>query len=169
MMKKWLIGLMVMVLLLACSISIYAKHNKFDGGPGKFYGPPGHFQERKDAGFIIHRTAVTIFGAQRAADHGHHYLGLGQAVSHQQKARELYEAGYYREAIYHSLRARDIAFQIMAANREKPRHEYYRDETENNYGRNAPKDKELDIRIDSVKVGKDDAVVHLHFGLDINQ
>jgi hypothetical protein len=134
-----------------------------------YYEVSDHRQERNDADYIIHRTATTIFAAQKAADYGHHYYGLGQAVAHQQKARELYWDGSYREAIYHSLRARDLAFQVIVANRERPRREYYRDEMEDRYNQTAPKGKQLDIGIDTVKIGIDDAVVKLHFGLDINQ
>jgi hypothetical protein len=168
-MKKWLAGIILAALLVTYSVCIYAKYDKFEGGSGRAYNAPGHYRERDDAGYIIHRTATSLFKAQQAADRGHHYYGLGQAVAHQQKARELYWAGSYREAIYHSLRARDLAFTVMNENRERPRREYYRDDIEQDYGRSAPRAKDLDIRIDSVKVGKGDALVHLHFGLDINQ
>ena len=170
MVKKWVIGLVATVLLVGVSVGVYAKHGRFDyDGPGRSYNAPGRIKERNDSGYIIHRTAETIFMAQQAADHGHRYLGLGAAVAHQQKARELYLSGAYRDAIYHSLRARDIAFQVIVANRERPRREYYRDEMEDRYNHEAPQNKELDIQVDTVKVGKDDALVHLHFGLDISQ
>jgi hypothetical protein len=174
MMKKMWVGFILVALLVTCSVSIYAKHDKFEGEHNKFEGEHGksdkahgNYQERDDAGYIIHRSATVVFSAQRAAEHGHHYYCLGPAVAHQQKARELYLNGSYREAIYHSLRARDLAFQVMEGNKEKPRHEYYRDEMEDRYNRSAPRSNELDISIDSVKIGKGDAVVHLHLGLDI--
>ena len=167
-MKKWLIGLTLVVLMVICSMSIYAKHDKFDGRPGKSYDRHGHYQERDDAGYIIHRTATVVFTAQQAAQHGHHYYGFAQVIAHQQKARELYWAGSYREAIYHSLRARDLAFQIIEGNREKPRREFYRDEMEERYRHSSPRDEELDLKIDKKKVAKDDEVVRLHFDLDIH-
>jgi hypothetical protein len=168
-MRKWLIGMMVVVLAVAFSVGIDAKYNRFRGDQGYGYGRPARLQEREDARYIIHRTAETIFGAQQAAERGRHYNGLRQSIAHQQRARELYQNGLYREAIYHSLRARDIAFQVITLNRERPHREYYRDDMENRYVRSAPRNKDLDIRIDSVKVGKEAALVRLHFGWDITQ
>jgi hypothetical protein len=169
-MRKWLIGMMVVVLAVAFSVGIDAKHNnRFRGDQDYGYGRPVRMQEREDARYIIHRTAETIFSAQQAAERGRHYIGLRRSIAHQQRARRLYMAGAYREAIYHSLRARDIAFQVIAQNQGRPRREYYRDDMENHYVQTAPRNNDLDIRIDSVKVGKEDALVRLHFGLDITQ
>ncbi|HBF38596.1 MAG TPA: hypothetical protein DDW50_14915 [Firmicutes bacterium] len=168
-MRKWVVGLIVLTFLVTGSIGIYAKHSRYEEGPGRYYGPPSRFQERNDAGYIIHRTANTIFSAQLAADHGRRYDGLGLAIAHQQRARDLYWRGEYREAIYHSLRARDFAFQVMTNNRERPHREYYFDDMEDRYVQSAPENNQLDVRVDTVKVGKGDSLVHLHFGLDINQ
>jgi hypothetical protein len=175
-MRKWLVGLILVALLVTFSVSIYAKHDKFGDGPRKYYGESDRYQEqhndryqeRKDARFIIHRTANTIFAAQQAAARGRNYFGLRRAIAHQQRARDLYVRGYYRDAIFHSLRARDLAFQVISENREKPSREYCYDPMENRYVQSAPRNNELDISIDTVKVGKDDALVRLHFGLDIN-
>jgi hypothetical protein len=168
-MRKLLVGLMLAAVLVTYSVSIYARHGKFDGGPGRFNGRPAWSGERNDARYIIHRTAAAIFAAQEAAARGRNYFGLRQAIAHQQRASNLYWDGFYRKAIYHSLRARDLAFQVIAENRQKPRREYYHDQLEDRYAYSAPRDKELDINIDTVKVGKDEALVRLHFGLDISK
>jgi len=172
-MKKWVIGFMLLTFALTASIGTYARHNRFGDGPGRYYGPPAPPEppaKRRDAAYIIHRTAITISDAQRAADHGRQYEGLGMAIAHQRRARDLYWRGDYREAIYHSLRARDFAFHVMAINRERPHREYHFDNMEDRYARNAPDDNKMDIGIDAVKLfGKDGARVRLHLGLDINQ
>lgn len=166
-MKKLLIGLLLVALLVSCQISTFAKPGKFKDGPGKSYDAPGHRKVKKDAGYIIHRTALIIYDAQQAAKRRHYYYGLSRAIAHQQKARQLYKIESYRDAIYHSLRARDLAFQVIRENRERPRREFYRDELEISYSRTAPRNNELDIRINTIKIGKDDQVVNLHFELDI--
>ncbi len=174
-MRKWVISLMVLAFLVTGSIGIYARpHNRFgDGPPGRYYGPPGppvRRSEKNDAAYVIHRTATTISNAQRAAERGRRYEGLGMAIAHQRKARNLYWEGAYRLAIYHSLRARDLAFQVVAINRQRPLRDYYFDDREEYYVQSAPKGNKIDISIDSVKVlGKGDALVRLHFGLDIDQ
>jgi hypothetical protein len=174
-MRKWITWLMLLTFLVTGSIGIYAKHYRYDDGPpGRYYygppGPPPQRSERRDAAYIIHRTATTISGAQVAAENGHQYDGLGLAIAHQRRARDLYWEGAYREAIYHSLRARDLAFHVMAINRERPHQEYYFDDLEDRYAQSAPESNKMDISISSVKVlGKGDALVRLHFGLDINQ
>ncbi|MGE5581229.1 MAG: hypothetical protein ACM3X9_01685 [Bacillota bacterium] len=170
-MKRWLVGFLIAVLLITCSFSAYAKHGKFYGGPGKPQytpPPPKYNQLRNDARYIIHRTANVIFAAQRAAKRGRQYSGLREAIAHQQRAKQLYERRLYQEAIFHSLRARDIAIRVIERNRERPAREYYRDDMENRYYRSAPRDSDLDFRIDITKVGDDDAIVNLHFGLDVD-
>ena len=166
-MKKWFVGFMLVALIVTCSVSIYAAPGKFHEGPGKSHAVPDH-QIRGDAQYVIHRTATVFLDAQRAVDHRHYSFGLARAVAYQQKARELYLAGSYQDAIFFSLRARDLAFQIIEGNREKPRREFYRDEMEERYRHSSPRDEELDLKIDKKKVAKDDEVVRLHFDLDIH-
>lgn len=175
-MKKLLVGLMFTALVVTGSLGIVeAKHGKgYDDrdrheGPGYSAWAPGHQKKvRNDAGYVIHRTAEVIYAAQGAANRGHHYYGLSQAVAHQQKARELYLDGFYQDAIFHSLRARDIAFQVIDRNRVRPPHDYEYDEMEASYHRSAPRASELDLKIDSIKIG-DKGAVRIHIGLDINQ
>lgn len=113
-------------------------------------------QERNDASYIIHRTADAIFVAQRSTGRRHYYQGMAQAVAHQQKARRLYMAGLYQEAIFHSLRARRIAIQVIQGNREKWSGSW--DAREERYRHNSPHDKDLDIKLNLIKIGDKEAV-----------
>jgi hypothetical protein len=179
-MKRLFIGLLLVAFMVSCSFSIYAapgkfndghgKSNdgpdKFNDGHGKFNGGPRH-QMQEDARQIIHRTAMVLLEAQRAVKYKHFYFGLARSFAHQQKAQELYKAGSYQDAIFHSLRARELAIQVIRENRGRLRPEFYRDEMEQRYARGIPRDEELDRRLDRSKVGKDDDVIHLHFDFDL--
>lgn len=168
-MKKWIMGLMLVVLVSACALNVSAeRHDKFRGERDKFHDQRDN-QERDDAGYILHRSAMLVFDAQKAAEHGHHYKGLAWAIGNQQRARELYLGGQYRDAIFHSLRARDLAIQIIRENRGNLRREFLRDGREDGYAHNAPRGEDLDVKLDMHKIGRDDAIVHLKFELDINQ
>lgn len=167
-MKKWLMGLLVAALVMTGSLSVLAKPHRFYGRPEKPYAGRNH-RVREDARYVIHRTAQTIYDAQRAAEFGRRYDGLRWAIGHQQRARQLYDDGWYQDAIYHSLRARDFALQVIQANRERPRRELFLNETERRYSQNAPKKDKLDIKLDFAKVGDELKLVRLKLGLDINQ
>jgi hypothetical protein len=174
--KKWLVGLIVLVLLASCSYSIYAApsfgHNRDrdrEHGPGPGPGPVPAPQNkiRDDARYIIHRTAAVIDDAQQAAERRHRYMGLAQAVGNQQQARRLYMNGNYRDAIFHSLRARDIALQIIRDNGRRPRPDYFRDNMEERYAHDSPRGDDLDRRLDRQKMGKDDDAIHIRINLDL--
>lgn len=113
-------------------------------------------EERNDARYIIHRTADTIFAAQRSTERNHYYKGLSQAISHQQRARQLYMAGSYQEAIHHSLRARRIAITVIQRNNEKWSGSL--DRREERYRHSSPKDNDLDIKLKMIKIGDKEAV-----------
>lgn len=113
-------------------------------------------EERNDARYIIHRTADTIFVAQRSTGRRHYYNGLSRAISHQQRARQLYMAGSYQEAIHHSLRARRIAISIIRNNNEKWSGSW--DRREEKYRHSSPKDNDLDIKLKFIKIGDKEAV-----------
>lgn len=174
-MKKCFIGLLLIGLILSVSFGTLAKPGKFNGEPGKWKGGPGKYhqgqwnKERNDARFIIHRTAGAVGAAQRAAERGHRYFGLGRAVAHQQLAWDLYGQGQYRAAIYHSLLARRIAIDIISANRGRVDPEFACEDLELGYVHNAPQDNQLELQINSTKVGKDNDSVHFSFHLDISE
>lgn len=113
-------------------------------------------QERNDARYIIHRTADVIFVAQRSTGRRNYYKGLAQAVAHQQKARRLYMAGLYQQAIHHSLRARRLAIMVIRGNNEKWSGSW--DTREEKYRRSSPRDNDLDVKLDFFKFGDKEAV-----------
>jgi hypothetical protein len=168
--KKWLVGLLVLVLLASCAYSVYAAprfgHER-DRDRGHGPGPGPQNQIRDDARFIIHRTAAVIDDAQQAAERRHRFMGLAQAIGNQQEARRLYMNGNYRDAIFHSLRARDIALQIIRDNGRRARPEYFRDNMEERYAHDSPRGDDLDRRLDRQKMGKDDDAIHIRINLDL--
>jgi hypothetical protein len=59
--------------------------------------------------------------------------------------------------------------QVIDYNRVKTPYDYECDEMEESYHRSAPRGNELDLKIDSIKIGNDKGAVQIHFGLDISQ
>jgi hypothetical protein len=174
--KKLLMGVTVATLILANSLSVLGAV-RMDRRPGGFHkGPepryhrpdPRERREREDANYVIRRTAQVILAAQRAAEYRHRYQGLSQAVAHQETARDRYREGRYRDAIYHSLRARDISFGIIEANRRRVDHGYRYDDRENYYVKSAPPRNTLDVQIDSGKYGKDQDAVRFKINLNLD-
>lgn len=148
-MRKWLVLFVVSLLLVTCFLSV------------SLAAPP----IRHDARLVIQKTAVVLVEAQRAANHGHNYFGLGNAIAHQQVARELFTQNRYQDAMFHSFRARALAAKVIDANHGKVVREIRREEWEERYNREAPKDDELDLKIVDRKVQDKDAV---SFKIDLN-
>ncbi len=169
-MKKLVVGALSAALVFGSSIGICdAKRHDRNVRHERNYSHQNQ-RIREDAGYVIHRTAEAVYAAQRSVQKHRHnrrnHVQLKLAVAHQRRARELYMKGFYRDAINHSLRARNLAFEVLQANREKPRREYYRDSREEEYGRNAPKDKDVDIKIDITKVGDDFEISRFRLDID---
>ena len=118
--------------------------------------PSAHNPERVHARNIINKTAVVLVAAQKAARHGHHQFGLTRAIEHQKLARIQYERGFYRDAIYHSLRSRSIAIEIIRANRRPLPPEADFDRIERRYRDSAPSDHDLDLKIKARDNDRDD-------------
>ncbi len=174
-MKKWYIGIMLALFVGTCSLSALAYRGPGPGprpghGPGPGPGPGPAFHERQareDARFVIHRTALVLDDAQTAARRHRRYNGLGMAVAHQRRAQDLYRQGLYRDAIFHSLRARNIAFEVIQNNRERIRPEFRRDTLEDRYYHDSPRDNDLDLNMGMIKIDRDDAVISLHLNFDL--
>jgi hypothetical protein len=169
-MKKWLIGLILATLLITCSLGILAaplvRDHQF--GPPDHRGPQGR-EIRADAEYIIHRTAVTLDSAQQIANIGHQYFQLGLATAHQQKALEFYRNGLFRDANFHSLRARNIAIRVIRDNLEKLQQDFSPDPMEQRYNQDSPREDELDRRLDRRNMNRDDDIIHLRLNLDLNR
>ena len=167
-MRKWFFGLILGLIIAGGSLSIYAAPpGKFGGGPGKFKGGPS-YRIREDARHTIHRTVTVLFEAKRVAERRHRYFGMARAIAYQRKAKELYMADMYRNAIFYSLRARELTIKFIRENRGRVRPEFSRDEMEERYARESPGDNELDVGLDIRNLGSDDEAVRLHFDIDIS-
>jgi hypothetical protein len=117
---------------------------------------------------MIPRTAPVILSAQRATGHRHRYQGLSRAIAHQETARDCYRERRYKDAIYHSLRAREIAFGIIEANHRRVERGYRYDDRENYYVKSAPSRNTLDVQIDSGKYGRDQDAVKFKINLNLD-
>lgn len=173
-MKKAMISLIIGTLVTTSSIGVLAApggHSK----PGPWPQKPGYEEKhgpyhkndqqdwklKSDAGYVLERTAKTMREAQMVSRRGRRYSGLALAIAHQQRAQELYANGSYREAIFFSLRARDLAFQIISNNHGRPQPGFGRDDREGCYN-DGPSGAELDARLDRHKMGRDKDAVHLN-------
>lgn len=180
-MKKMLIGLIVGSLITTASAGAlaapggYSKHGPGPHRPGYEQKQDPHrydnhdqkdWELKSDAGYVLKRTAEVMAEAQQMGRRSHRYSGFALAAAHQQKARELYFSGSYREAIIFSLRARDLTFQIISDNQKKIRPEYRRDAREERYY-DRSEGAQLDARLDRHKIGPDhDAVrIKMEFNL----
>lgn len=143
------------------------------GGPGPGWhgkGPgPGWQQDnrlREDARQVMFRTANVLKMAQVSANRFRdNRRGLGQAFAQQRYAQDLYSRGNYRDAIFHSLRARELALEIIRRNRGSIQHDWEFNDWELRYRHEAPSDHDLDGGIHGFFMGDDDAV---HFNIEFN-
>lgn len=171
-MKKTPIVLALGFLLTTYAVGGWAapqpqKQGGNNSGPGQKQMQSGKEQQLKtDAKYIIDRTAKVLEETQRIAKKGRHYSGFGQAVAHQEKARELYRQGHYQDAIAFSLRARELSLGIIRGNKEKPRPEFEADQREKAY-QNGPKGKDLDAKLDQKQMKKDKDAISIKIELNI--
>lgn len=181
-MKKWLIIPALTIAISSAMINVpttYAKAKiEIIKGSSDYHRPyrrhtpynHNHREQKRleeDARIIIHRTAIVLRDAQRAAYRRHYSVGLGKAVAHQNKARDLFREGKYRDAIYHSLHARDLAFHVIQGNRERCRPGYNWNDAEAKYRHDAPRDKDLDLRI-KWNIHNDKEIIHLDLNFDLD-
>jgi hypothetical protein len=79
---------------------------------------------------------------------------------------KLYLKHQYRDAIFHSLRARNIAFEIIKANHRKYDPGYDWNDIEDGYMPYTPHDNDLDLKI-SLKSKKDNTYINIKLDLDL--
>lgn len=122
-----------------------------------------------DAPHIFGRTAAIISNAQRLATQGQKSEGLGLAVSHQLLAQELYKSEFYRQAIFHSFRARILATQVITQKKNTLLREALFDRIEEKYTPNMPLDQELDqkLKASKIQILSDQAAAHVQLPLNI--
>ena len=126
-MKKLTILFLTLTLLLASMTNVYGYYGKYgkkdshwkndNSNDNHYYN---HQSSRMDARRVLQRTAQYLMEAQRVArNRGNYYQGLGKALAHQNRAKQLYEQGWYDRAIVHSISARKIAIDILRQNRAR--------------------------------------------------
>lgn len=74
---------------------------------------------RLRSGQILRRSGVIILASYKFANKGGNFTGLGLAVSHQILARKLFQNGAYAKAVFHSLRARVLAVDLIKLNKKE--------------------------------------------------
>ena len=99
-MKKWSLLLIGMLLSVGLFSSV-----------GFAYNPA-----KQHARQAYRTTAQVLIEAQDVAKMGHDYQGLGRAFGHQRLARDYYYTRNFQISIQHSLRARQIAYNIIERN-----------------------------------------------------
>lgn len=82
------------------------------------------FSDRVRARQILRQTAEILQRAQRAAERGGQFQSLGKAVAHHRRSRRLFRADFYPEAVFHSKRARKLAFDVLQNNRAMSREDW---------------------------------------------
>lgn len=106
---------------------------------------------------VYKRTAAVLRVAQRFASESHQNYGLGLAVSHHRYSEKLYRQEQMDEAIYHSLRARDLAAHVIKQNQSDILQEALYDQTESVFAKKSPSANELDRRVHNEKLITDRA------------
>lgn len=110
---------------------------------------------------FINRTSMVILAAKKDLQQGKIYTGdFSRAVAHQRYARKLFMNGFYQKAIYHSHRARMLAFAVIRTNKGVVKHEWELDKEESVLPANQPGDRELDQELvrDNPSVAFDDRI-----------
>lgn len=121
----------------------------------------------KDVRHVYRRTAAVLRVAQRFASASHINYGLGLAIIHHRYSEKLYHQGRMDDAIYHSLRARSIAANVIRQNKSEILQEALHDQMESRYAQRSPSEKELDRRVRGEKPLSDEAAETERFSSDL--
>jgi hypothetical protein len=135
--------------------------------------PPPAPSPREDAKIIIHRTVPVIIEAQNDVARGRVYTGdLSASIAHQHLALRLFRQGQYARAISQSMRARNLAFAAIRANKAEIRAEWQFDDRERGYVNTAPADRDLDGEVRTGGIDgdvRDERAATMHYNdLDID-
>jgi hypothetical protein len=100
---------------------------------------------KEDARKFLNHTNDAIMKAKGAVEVGQVYTGdVVKAVHHQKYARDLFKQGEYNKAIFHSYRARQLAFAAIRANKAKVTDDLQVNANEKPLLKDIPNDKNLD-------------------------
>jgi hypothetical protein len=103
---------------------------------------------KQDARNFINRTNNIIMKAKGAVEVGKVYTGdVTKAVHHQKYAREMFKQGKFNDAIFHSYRARQLAFAAIKANKAAVSDDMQATDNEKTLVKNIPDDRTLDSQV----------------------
>jgi hypothetical protein len=146
-MKKWFAGSMLMALFMTYSFDVSAVQPLSSSTQSEKDGitVTGANQLSSDAFYIMNRTTLLMNYIKKYTDANDFHFELAKA--HQEKAR-IFECQFaHFDAIYHSLRARELAFRVIVEKGAKPRTEYLLEDRERRYLEYNPSDEELDRQL----------------------
>jgi hypothetical protein len=114
---------------------------------------------KQDARNFLNHSNNVIMKAKGAVEVGQVYTGdVVKAVHHQKFARELFKQGEYNKAIYHSYRARQLAFAAIRANKAKVTDDMQVTPSEKPLLQGMPDNKTIDSSV-TVPAGAEDKSV----------
>ena len=98
---------------------------------------------------VLKRTTVALMVAKNHLRKHRNFTGdFSRAVAHQRYAFRLHKRGRYPRAIYHSRRARLLAFKVIKANKGTVGRDMQFDKDENAVSKGAPSDDDLDKELE---------------------
>lgn len=172
-MKKVLTLFLTICLIFTGITTVYGAHGKKPSRPHKPLPKQHkytnkHYPSRssqRQAHQVLRRTAEYLIQAQHNSRKYHgNYHGLGRAIAHQNRARQLYFEGWYDRAIAHSIQARRIAIGIIRQNRGRiDEKSAFNDYDERNFRDYHHDDLEGEIYFNLVD---DNKALHIHIDLD---
>jgi hypothetical protein len=124
--------------------------------------------EKREAIKVLNRTANVLMTAQKTVKRHKVYTGdLAKAYDHQRFAKELFAAKDFDRCVRQSIRARQLAYMAIRANKGKISEDMDRDEKRFSKDMKAEEmDKDIDVKYRS-NASKDDDVVNLKIDADI--
>lgn len=101
--------------------------------------------DKAKAKIVLSKTNRGIGVAHMTVKRTKKYTGkLGKAVKHARVAKKLYTAGNYDRSVYHSLRARKLALEVMQENGAKTGSDFIFSTDENTMLSSSPSDADLE-------------------------
>jgi hypothetical protein len=97
---------------------------------------------------FLNRTNQILAHAREVVRQNKVYTGnLSKASNHQKYAKELFKEGKFKTAMYHSNRARSLAFDAMKANKTNPKSEMQLTTAEQDLIKDIPIAAQLDAEL----------------------
>jgi hypothetical protein len=115
--------------------------------------------QRHQVRSYINRTVLIIHEAKKQLEIGKNYNGdYARAVAHQKYARNLFLTGKFQKSVFHSHRARVLAYAVIRNNKGIVLKDLETTKEEETLHANQPKDEELDrvLLINDPKLTFDD-------------